>query len=124
VEQKLRCVPEYWGAGFLKRWERMLAGCYPRSSRGPNEQLRPLQKTLKPGRTVGRGRFTESLPCSRDGSFYFFPFFFFFLKIKLFRAKKKKKKKKDTYRASVQINRRLIKRISVTFESTVAGLLI
>ena len=67
----------------------MLAGCYPRSRRGPNEQPRPLRKALEPGRTVGRGGFTESLPCSRDGSFYFFPFFFFFffLKIKLFRAK-------------------------------------
>ena len=56
----------------------MLAGCYPRSRRGPNEQPRPLRKALEPGRTVGRGGFTESLPCSRDGSFYFFPFFFFF----------------------------------------------
>ena len=56
----------------------MLAGCYPRSRRGPNEQPRPLRKALEPGRTVGRGGFTESLPCSRDGYFYFFPFFFFF----------------------------------------------
>lgn len=60
----------------------MLAGCYPRNSRGASEQLRPLQKTVEPGRTIGRGGFTERLSCSRDSYFFIS---LYFLKIKLFR---------------------------------------